>query len=211
VAYLRSIQHDDNVFVNCPFDDEYRPIFEAIVFAVHDCGFTARCALELDDSSQVRVEKICRIIAECRLGIHDISRTELDRDSNLPRFNMPLELGLFLGAKAFGNTSQRRKVALILDREPYRFQRFISDIASQDPRSHRNEVRTVVTIVRDWLRNASMPSSVIIAGGAKIAERYDKFREALPILCDPHKLNPENLIFNDLTTLTTAWMKVNPQ
>jgi hypothetical protein len=87
----------------------------------------ARCALEIDDGSQVRIERILRIISECRFGIHDLSRTELDRRNRLPRFNMPLELGLFLGAKRFGNRAQREKVCLILDREPYRYQRFISD------------------------------------------------------------------------------------
>ena len=49
------------------------------------------------------------MIADCRYGIHDISRTELDRDSGLPRFNMPLELGIFLGAKRFGAEEQKRK------------------------------------------------------------------------------------------------------
>jgi hypothetical protein len=64
-------------------------------------------------------------------GVHDISMTELDRLTGLPRFNMPLELGLFLGAHRFGSKDQRRKVALILDRERYRCQAFISDIAGR--------------------------------------------------------------------------------
>ncbi|MEK6375316.1 MAG: hypothetical protein AABO58_21790 [Acidobacteriota bacterium] len=87
---------------NCPLDDVYRQLFEAVVFAVHDCGYIARCALEVDDASEVRIEKIAKIIASCKFGIHDISRTELDAGTDLPRFNMPLELGLFLGAKRFG-------------------------------------------------------------------------------------------------------------
>jgi len=36
---------------------------------------------------------------------HDISRTELNEHS-LPRFNMPLELGLFLGASRFGQLEE---------------------------------------------------------------------------------------------------------
>ncbi|HYU25729.1 MAG TPA: hypothetical protein VEO74_11030 [Thermoanaerobaculia bacterium] len=120
------------VFVNCPFDESYRPIFEAIVFAVHDCGYVARCSLEVSDASQVRIEKIAAIIAACKFGIHDISRTELDATTHLPRFNMPLELGLFLGAKRFGSPKQRSKTCLILDVERYRYQKFISDIAGQD-------------------------------------------------------------------------------
>ena len=79
-----------------------------MVFTVLRSGFIPRCALELDDGSDNRFDKICRIIAECRLGIHDISKTELDAKSKLPRFNMPLELGLFLAAK---NLVGRRKAA----------------------------------------------------------------------------------------------------
>ena len=48
----------------------------------------------LGDRYDLRLLKILCIIGECRLGIHDISRTELDAASGLPRFNMPLELGL---------------------------------------------------------------------------------------------------------------------
>ena len=81
---------------------DYKQLFDAMVFAVHDCGFIARCALEEEDASQVRIDKIYDIIADCRYGIHDISRIELDEASGFPRFNMPLELGVFLGAKKFG-------------------------------------------------------------------------------------------------------------
>ena len=45
---------------------------------------------------------------------------------------MPLELGIFLGAKRFGRAEQKGKVCLILDTERYRYQQFMSDIAGQD-------------------------------------------------------------------------------
>ena len=99
--------YEYGVFVNCPFDAEYRPLFRAIVFAIHDCGFAARSALEVTDASQVRIDKISAIIASSKFGLHDISRTELDSATGLPRFNMPLELGLFLGAKRFGTGKQK--------------------------------------------------------------------------------------------------------
>ena len=46
--------------------------------------------------------KIYGLIEECRYGIHDLSRTKLDEINALPRFNMPIELGLFLGAMRYG-------------------------------------------------------------------------------------------------------------
>lgn len=84
-----------DVFINCPFDTGYRPILTAIVFAIHDLGFVARSALERDDGGEVRLSKIEGIIEQCKFGIHDLSAVELDTSTHLPRFNMPLELGLF--------------------------------------------------------------------------------------------------------------------
>ncbi|NIA14502.1 MAG: hypothetical protein GWP08_10500 [Nitrospiraceae bacterium] len=96
-------QDSESVFINCPFDNEYLPIFQAIVFAVLDGGFQPRCSLEDDDGSLVRETKLLDLIKECRYAIHDISRVQVDQDTGLPRFNMPLELGMFLGMKAAGD------------------------------------------------------------------------------------------------------------
>lgn len=54
----RSVSFAASVFINCPFDNEYQPIFEAVVFTVVACGFTPRCALEELDSGTVRLKKI---------------------------------------------------------------------------------------------------------------------------------------------------------
>ena len=171
----------DNIFVNCPFDDDYYELLYAVVFTVHDCGFVARCALEDEDGGDVRIQKIQRIIRECKYGIHDVSRTELSKGNRLPRFNMPLELGLFLGARCFGDSGQKRKKCLVLDREPYRYQQFISDIAGQDIRAHAGDDKKLVSEVRGWLRNVSGRKN--LPGGAKIWERYCEFWNDLPDLC----------------------------
>jgi hypothetical protein len=126
---VASQDYDHDVFINCPFDEPYQSMFYALVFAVHDCGFKVRCTLEIDDAGSVRFDNIVELIRECRFGIHDVSRTELDKVSSLPRFNMPLELGIFLGAMRFGSGKQRQKHSLVLDREPYRYQKFVSDIS----------------------------------------------------------------------------------
>ena len=107
-----------SVFINCPFDTQYQPIFDAVVFCVVACGFVPRCTLELTDVAEVRIDKIYGLIDQCDLSIHDISRTEVaDQPYQLPRFNMPLELGIFLGAKRFGGRSSQKR-CLILDRAP---------------------------------------------------------------------------------------------
>ena len=43
-----------DVFVNCPFDAEYSPLFRALVFAIEYCGFSTRCGLEVDDAGETR-------------------------------------------------------------------------------------------------------------------------------------------------------------
>ena len=58
-TYVRS----KDVFINCPFDSSYKPIFNAIVFAVCELGFRARCALEIDDAGDTRLDKITRSLA----------------------------------------------------------------------------------------------------------------------------------------------------
>jgi hypothetical protein len=196
------------VFINCPFDEPYRPIFEAVVFAVHDCGYVARCSLEVTDASQVRIDKISAIIAACRFGIHDISRTELDTETQLPRFNMPLELGLFLGAKRFGAPKHRLKTCLILDVERYRYQKFVSDIAGQDIVAHRGNPDEAIRAVRDWL-SAATSHSVKIPGGAAIARRYRTFRHELPAACDIVMLHPDELTFSDYVVQVEEWLKLN--
>lgn len=196
------------VFINCPFDDHYKDLFEAIVFSVSDCGFTPRCALEIDDGSQIRIEKIFNIVSESRFGIHDISKTELDPTNNLPRFNMPLELGLFLGAKRYGSGENTQKIGLILDKEDYRYQKFISDIAGQDIRSHGDDPKKAISIVRNWLRTASPTTSM--PGGEAISNRYDVFRKELPSLCHKLRLSPKELTFIDYTWVVTEWLGQNP-
>ena len=187
-----------NVFLNCPFDEDYRPVFRAIVFAVYDCGFIPRCALEEEDSGDFRFEKIKRLIFASKFGVHDISRTELD-DDDLPRFNMPLELGVFIGVNKSG-----QKKTLILDRERYRYQQFISDIAGQDIRSHGNQPSQAIRHVRDWLNAASGRKT--IPGGANINTRYQKFQQELPLICREFRLKPEEITYNDYGNFVSAWL-----
>jgi hypothetical protein len=202
-------EYERGVFLNCPFDEEYQPILHALVFVVQDCGFKARSALEAENGGVVRIDKINRIIRECRHGIHDISRTECDAVNDLPRFNMPLELGLFLGARAFGGRVHRDKNCLILDREPHRYQKFCSDIAGQDIQSHGADPDRAIRAVRNWLASSLSPS-VLLPGGRKIAERYAAFQQALPVSCANWHLDPRDLQFLEVRTLAQEWVGENP-
>jgi len=196
--------YSKNVFINCPFDKTYSNLFYAIVFSVINCGYQVRCALEISDSSEIRIEKIARIISECKYGIHDISRTQIDPTTNLPRFNMPLELGLFLGSKRFGDARQRKKNCLILDTELFRYQKFISDISGQDIKAHNNQIPDVTKVVSDWLRTTS--GSQLIPGGKEILKNYKIFEKQLPAICKKVKLTVDEMVFNDFTWFAADWL-----
>jgi hypothetical protein len=196
----------EGVFINVPFDKQHGKLSRALVFTIHECGFVSRCSLEAEDGSVLRMEKLYTIIRECPLGIHDLSRAA--PTESLPRYNMPLELGLFLGAKRYGSGAQRRKSCVILDRDPYRYQQYCSDIAGQDVRAHGNLAVRAIAAVRDWLRSAR-PNRTM-KGGAMIAKRFGIFRKELPKLCELRGLRRGALLFLDYRVIVTGWLSTNP-
>lgn len=202
--------YDISVFINCPFDPPYQPMMRALTFAVYDCGFAPRSALEEDNAGEVRYHKILRMISECRFGVHDISRVQLDRTTRLPRFNMPLELGLFLGATSFGDDQNRAKQCLILDRDPFRYQKFCSDISGQDIRAHGSEPVRAISVTRDWLSIPASHNDVVVPSGSRIAERYRLFETELSEWCRRLQLVPRELTYNDQTRLVEEWLKAHP-
>lgn len=220
-----SATYYQNVFINCPFDPEYLPLFQALIFVITACGFIPRCALEAEDSGDVRIQKIKAIIGECCYGVHDISRTELSRIERpgdtwefLPRFNMPLELGLFMGAQHFGTGVQRKKNYLVFDVEKGRYQRFISDLAGQDIKIHgwpgsgwplpdrEKAIGNLITAVRNWLN----PKVGDLPGGPRIGSRYRQFKKLLPTLAEAFEESEQDLTFYDLCALTQKWIASNP-
>lgn len=194
-----------DVFINCPFDHDFAPSFRALVFSVLACGFRVRCAREMNDAAETRIEKLYRIIEQSRFSVHDISRTELDSENNLPRFNMPLELGLFLGAKRFGDENQKKKRCLILDTEQYRYQMFISDLAGMDITAHQGDPRTMVIRVRDWLATVSRRKT--IPNAAVILDSYDRFIGGLPNIAKEAGTTVNDLVFADYERLVLAWVQ----
>lgn len=178
-------------------------MFEAIVFTIQACGFRPICARSRLNSGDVRLQKIVDLIASCRYSIHDLSRTELDRVSTLPRFNMPLELGIDLGCRAFG-VGQSGKSFLIFDRERFRFQTYVSDIAGQDIADHGNDSNMAIARVRDWLRTEARRTN--IPGAKAMQSKYVAFRKALPALCVRFELDISALTFDDFIFVVGTWL-----
>ena len=142
---------EKNIFINCPFDDDFRQLLVGIVFTVVYFGFKPRLSLERADSGESRIDKILGLIKESKFGIHDISRIiSADKDEHY-RMNMPFELGIDYGCQRLSGGKWAQKKILILEKERYRFQKAISDLSGSDIKSHSDEVDKVIGAVRDWL------------------------------------------------------------
>ncbi|MEI6177042.1 MAG: hypothetical protein WCS43_09135 [Verrucomicrobiota bacterium] len=169
------------------------------------CGFVVRCAREREDSGEPRISKIVEIVRASQFGIHDVSRVELDEVNQLPRFNMPLELGLFLGAKACASDSkQKKKRCLILDTEAYRYQKFISDIAGQDIRAHHGDPAKALAATRNWLATICTRP---LPGAAELNQTYAAFIKERPTILKNLRIREDELQFVEYVTLAQEWLK----
>lgn len=196
-----------SVFINCPFDDEFRPILRAMAFAIIAAGYHPRSALDATDSAEVRVGKIAALIGECDWGIHDLSRTEVD-DGGVPRFNMPMELGIHLGARLLGDKRHRRKRALILDAERHRYDRALSDISGQDIESHGNDPDAAIRSVRNWLSEHRARTAEPLPGAAALQADYRLFQAEVGPLIAQRRLDPDDLTHSDFIFLVRGWLQV---
>jgi hypothetical protein len=172
-----STQFERNVFINCPFDDEYRLLLKPLLFTLCYCKLTPRIASERLDSSEIRLEKILAIIQESKYSIHDLSRIKSSKTGEYYRLNMPLEIGLDLGCKTFHSEEKyREKMSLILEGERYSLHKGLSDLSGADVKCHDNDAEKMVESVRSWLVEVGRTK---IPGPNKIWDDYNIFNADL--------------------------------
>jgi len=201
-----------DVFINCPFDETYRPLFAAIIFTITASGYRPRCALEEENGADIRLDKLCRIVGQCQRSIHDLSRVEVDTGT-LPRFNMPFELGMVIGAKRFGGKVYQYISALIMVHEAYQMPAFLSDLAGNDPHAHRNQVANVIKIVRNFL--STYPGGVApLPGPAALLSDFEEFQSKLPVLAEAIRHTPEEIdpfrSYPEYTSILSGYLKNLP-
>jgi hypothetical protein len=162
-----------SVFINCPFDDAYAPLLQAIAFCVTSLGFHPRLAPENGNNAAGRLDRIYGIVRGSKYGIHDLSRCRAAEAGDYARMNMPFELGLDHGCAKFGNGPLQQKSILILQNERFDYHRALSDIAGWDIHAHGDDFVRAVRIVSDWLIGHAGAEPV---GPSRIQGNYTAFQ-----------------------------------
>jgi hypothetical protein len=165
---------EKSVFVNCPFDKDYEPILQAILFCIVYLGFIPRIATEASDSGAVRLDKIRGLIEGSRFSIHDLSRCQATRKGEHFRLNMPFELGIDYGCRQYFGEGRQDKRLLILEEKGYRYQAAISDLAGCDIQVHGGDFQKAVRKVRNWLVSEA---GIQAEGASRILGGYADFQE----------------------------------
>lgn len=144
---------DSNVFVNCPFDENYTQFLYVTLFTLWCCGKSPQLTLLDRDSTTPRLNRITKMIWSSKYGVHDLSRCKALEKDEFFRMNMPFELGLDIGAKCFSEKSDKNILIIVSDK--YDYQKALSDLSGNDPICYYNDAKTLSKEIRDWLYESS--------------------------------------------------------
>ncbi|MEH3116168.1 MAG: hypothetical protein PGN25_00700 [Methylorubrum populi] len=170
---MTAVAFEDCVFINCPFDADYDPLLQAILFCIVYLGLTPRLARERADGGAVRLDKIVTLIEGAKYSIHDLSRCQARKKGEHYRLNMPFELGVDYGCRKYYGGNRASKTILILEERNYRYQAALSDLAGCDIEAHGGSFETAVRKVRNWL---VAEAGIKAQGAGAILDAYDAFQ-----------------------------------
>jgi hypothetical protein len=165
-------ERDFGVFVNCPFDDDYRDQLDAIVFTSIQAGFVPWMAGSTGDVAVSRVERINDGLRACRYSVHDLTRYQGEGQANLSRFNMPLELGMAMAVRHTSGDDDRHDWMFMVP-DGHVYQRYISDLAGFDPIPHDGSGRGVAVAVLSWL--STRAAAKVAVGPAEVLGKLPEF------------------------------------
>lgn len=143
------------VFLNIPYDEEFRTLYLAYIVGLCCLGFIPHIAAEIPGGAR-RLDRILTLIKSCRFSVHDLSRVELSVSPNsTPRFNMPLELGMTI---TWASIHPKRHAFFVFEAEPYRLQRSTSDLNGTDVCIHNGNAEGVLSELRGAFWRADAPT-----------------------------------------------------
>jgi hypothetical protein len=178
-----------SVFLNIPYDEGFEDLYLAYIVGLNQLGLHVNATLAVPN--QGRLGTIIGLIEESEFSIHDLSRIELSK--GIPRFNMPVELGLALYRS---HVTRGRHRVYVFESKPYRAQRSTGDINGIDPQIHNGTAKGVMAGLRNIFRQAGDATTV-----PEMLASYRAVRKKLPKL----RLNAggkslfEASAFHDLT------------
>ncbi|MFN7051053.1 MAG: hypothetical protein ACK4NH_02955, partial [Gemmobacter sp.] len=164
---------ETDVFINCPFDDEFAPLLQAMLFCIVYAGLNPRLATERLEAGQNRLDKIYDLARGSRYSIHDLSRCQANVVGEYARMNMPFELGLDLGIRRAADDLPGDKRFLIFERNAYETKRALSDLAGQDVEAHGGSYEKVIIKLRNFLK---VEAGCDLPGAARIKADYETFQ-----------------------------------
>jgi len=162
------------VFINCPLDEDYEPILQAVLFCIVYLNFSPRISTERNDSGEYRLGKIRELIENSKYSIHDLSRCQALEKGEYFRLNMPFELGIDYACRKYFGKGREEKRFLILEERKYRYQAVISDLNGCDVEAHGGDYQKAVRKVRNWLVSET---GVAADGATRILGAYVDFQE----------------------------------
>ncbi len=186
MARRRRIQ---SVFLNIPYDSQFEDLYLAYIVGLTQLGLKINATLAVPN--QGRLDRIVELIEESDFSIHDLSRIETS--SGIPRFNMPLELGLALYRS---RATHGRHRVFVFEKKRYRMQRSTSDISGVDPQIHHGRPRGVMVGLRNIFHQTDRTTSV-----PEMLTSYRAVKRRLPELrrVAGNQSLFEAAAFNDLT------------
>jgi hypothetical protein len=150
VPRLRRIE---SVFLNIPYDKQFENLYLAYIVGLTQLGLRVNATLAVPN--QGRLETIIQLIEDSNFSIHDLSRIELSK--GIPRFNMPVELGLALYRS---HIAKGRHRVFVFESKPYRAQKSTSDINGIDPQIHGGTPKGVMAGLRNIFRQPGNVTTV---------------------------------------------------
>lgn len=167
---MASRQRIDSVFLNIPYDKEFEDLYVAYIVGLTQLGLDVNATLAVPN--QGRLETIIGLIAKSDYSIHDLSRIEISK--GIPRFNMPVELGLALYRS---HATRGRHSVYVFESTPYRAQKSTSDINGIDPQIHHGTAKGVMAGLRNIFRQPGDVTTV-----PEMLRSYRAVRRKLPEL-----------------------------
>jgi len=179
----------ESVFLNIPYDDAFERLYRGYIVGLTQLGLRINAALAVPN--QARLDTIINLIEQSEYSIHDLSRIESSR--GVPRFNMPVELGLALYRSHSANGKHQ---VFIFESRRFRAQRSTSDVNGIDPQIHRGTAKGLMAGLRNIFRQAGDVTTV-----PEMLASYRAVRRKLPDLRRNSGGNSlfEAAVFQDIT------------